>query len=99
MMELNSKQRAYLRGLGQKIEPLVWVGKGDITPTVVQSTNEALTTRELVKGRVQQEAPLTSREAGTALAKECDATLISTLGRTFLLYRPNLEKPRIVLED
>ncbi|HPT68273.1 MAG TPA: YhbY family RNA-binding protein [Bacillota bacterium] len=98
-MELTSKQRAYLRSLGQKLEPIVWVGKGDISPAVVQSTDEALTSRELVKGRVQQEAPLTAREAGTVLAEACQATLVATIGRTFLLYRPNPEKPHIILEE
>lgn len=98
-MQLTSKQRAVLRSLGQKIDPVVWVGKGGLTPTVGQSVEEALTARELVKGKVQPEAGLSAKDAGEELAEICNAIMVGSIGRTFLLYRRNPENPRISLED
>lgn len=98
-MELTSKERAKLRRLGQEMEPIVWVGKAGIIPTIAQSAEEALIARELVKGKVQQESNVTAREAGEMLAEECQAVLVESKGRTFLLYRRNPKNPRILLED
>ena len=33
-MELNSKQRAYLKGLASVLEPVLQIGKGSLTPDV-----------------------------------------------------------------
>lgn len=98
-MQLTSKQRAYLRGLGQRLDPVVYVGKGNITPTVRQSADEALTTRELIKGKVQPEALVSAKEAAADLAEACHAEVVGTIGGTFLLFRRNLENPRIQWED
>jgi RNA-binding protein len=95
-MRLDSKQRAVLRGLGQKMEPIIWVGKGGITPAVGRSVEEALTARELVKGKVQPEAGLSAMEAGEELAEICNAIMVGSIGRTFLLYRRDQENPRIL---
>lgn len=95
-MSLTSKERAYLRGLGQRLEPVVYIGKGNITSTVRQSADEALTARELVKGKVQPEALVSAKEAASDLAQACQAEIVGTIGGTFLLYRKNPENPRIV---
>ena len=94
---ITSKQRAYLRGLAQKIETILTVGKAGIIPTLVRQCSDALTKRELIKGQVLENAPLTAREAADQLAAETQCEVVQVIGRRFALYRPNPEKPQIVL--
>jgi RNA-binding protein len=75
----------------------VQIGKDGITDGVVAAAASALATHELVKVRVQPEAPIDRVEAATALAARVHAVLAQTLGRTFLLYKRHPKKPRIVL--
>ena len=53
-MELTSKQRAYLRGEAQTIDPIVMIGKDGLTENVTAALDEALTHHELVKVKFQQ---------------------------------------------
>ena len=46
---MTSKQRAYLRSLANKIEPVMQVGKSSVTPELTASVSEALAARELIK--------------------------------------------------
>ena len=46
---MTSKQRAYLKGLAMKIEPVFQIGKASLTPEVTQAVSEALEARELIK--------------------------------------------------
>lgn len=48
-MELSSKQRSYLMGLSQTVEPIMQIGKASVTPEVVQSAEEVFNNRELIK--------------------------------------------------
>jgi RNA-binding protein len=57
-----------------------------------------LEARELIKGCVQQGAPLTAREALTELCERTGAEPIQQIGRRFVMYRPSRENPRIVIE-
>ena len=97
-MHMTGKDRAALKRLGQSLEPVIWVGKSGLTPALEKSVDEALTARELVKGKVQPESPLSAREVGEILAEACQASMVATIGRTFLLYRPDPDQPRITLE-
>ncbi len=94
---MTSKQRAYLRGLANTLEPIVHVGKGGMADTIVKQADDALTARELIKGKVLETAPETAREAAEALAAATDAQVVQVIGRTFVLYRPVPEEPKIVL--
>lgn len=94
---MTSKQRAYLRGLANPLEAIVHVGKGGMADTIVKQADDALTARELIKGKVLETAPITAREAAEALAASTNAAVVQVIGRTFVLYRPAPEEPKIVL--
>ena len=49
---LNGKEKRFLRSLANTMEPIVQVGKGSVTESVLHSLNEALDARELVKIKV-----------------------------------------------
>ncbi|WP_242622737.1 YhbY family RNA-binding protein [Lachnoclostridium sp. Marseille-P6806] len=96
-MELNSRQRAYLMSLANELEPIVQIGKNGVSPEAVQSADEAFHGRELLKGAVLKTAPETPRDAAEKLAGRTRSTVVRVIGRRFILYRPDRDKPVIVL--
>ena len=46
---MTSKQRAYLKGLAMKIDPIFQIGKSSVTPELTAAVAEALEARELIK--------------------------------------------------
>lgn len=97
-MTLTPKQRAFLRSQAHHLKALHHVGKEGITEAAVRAVQEAFNTRELLKIKVQEGAPLTAREAGDVFAERVPgAEHVQTIGRTVVLYRTHPEKPEIRL--
>ncbi len=94
---MTSKQRAYLRAMANPLEAILHVGKGGMSDTLVKQAEDALTARELIKGKVLETAPASAREAAEELAAATGAAVVQVIGRTFVLYRPAPEEPKIVL--
>lgn len=94
---MTSKQRAYLRGLANDYEPIVHIGKSGLSDALLKQADDALTARELIKGRVLETAPQTAREAADEIAAAVNAETVQVIGRTFVLYRRRAEEPTIVL--
>lgn len=90
---LTSKQRAYLRGLANSLEPVLIVGKGGVTENVIQEAENAFRTRELLKGRVLETALMTAREACDAISERTGADGVQAIGSKFVLYRKNKDIP------
>ena len=94
---MTSKQRAYLRGLANSLEPIVHVGKGGMSAAIEKQADDALTAREILKGRVLETAPVTAKEVAAEIAAAVNAEVVHVIGRTFVLYRKNEKEPQIVL--
>ncbi len=94
---ITSKQRAYLRGLANTEETILIIGKGEINENIIKQADDALTARELIKGKVLESSAYSSREAITILAEKCKAEPVQVIGSKFVLYRKNPDKPVIVL--
>ncbi len=90
---LTSKQRAQLRALANSLEPVLIVGKGGVTENVVQEAENALRTRELLKGRVLETSLLTAREACDGICAATGAEGVQAIGTKFVLYRENPALP------
>jgi RNA-binding protein len=86
-----------LRGLGHALDPVVALGKEGLTEAVVRAVDTAIGTHELIKVKIQREAPVDRHEAGIELAARTGSVLAQVLGRTLLLYRKHPKKPKIVL--
>ena len=96
---MTGKQRAMLRGMANTIDTILYIGKDGITDHTVKEAYDALEARELIKGCVQQGAPLTAKEALTELCNRTGAEPIQFIGRRFVMYRPSRENPKIVVSD
>ena len=86
---LTSKQRAYLRSLAVDLDTIVMVGKSGMSPELTKQADDALTARELIKGKVLETAPLSSREAAEQIAADVQADVVQVIGSKFVLYRKN----------
>lgn len=84
---LTGKQSRFLRGLGHHLQPVVLIGKEEISAGVTNSVNEALEQHELIKIKLQEGCSLGRQEVADLLAERCDAAIAQILGRTILLYR------------
>lgn len=94
---LTSKQRAYLRGLANTIDTILYIGKGGISDALIKQADDALTARELIKGKCLENSPLNSREAADLIAASTESDVVQVIGSKFVLYRPNPDEPVIKL--
>ena len=94
---LNSRQRAQLRGMANTMDTIFQVGKGGINDQLVKQVSEALEARELIKLRVLETSPVTSREAADSIASAVGADVVQVIGYRFVLYKESKENKRIVL--
>ena len=92
---LTSKQRATLRAMANNLEPIIFVGKSGLSENIITQVDEALTARELIKGTVQQNAPVSAAEMVSEIAKATGAEAVSSSGRKFVRYRARPEDPTI----
>ena len=94
---LTSKQRAYLRGLANGLDPILHMGKGGLSDAMIRQADDALTARELLKGKALETAPISARETAQAIAEAVGAEVVQVVGRTFVLYLRNEKEPQIQL--
>ncbi len=94
---LNSKQRAYLRALSQKLDAIFQVGKGGITSEMCVQISNALEARELIKLRVLENSGYTARDAAEEISAACSAEVVACVGSRFVVYRPSEKKKKIEL--
>ena len=94
---LNSIQKSFLRSMGVALEPVVNIGQEGVTPTVVESAKEVIKKRELIKVRVQKNAPGEPKDVLNMLTERVDADLVQVIGRNGLLFKRNFDKPRVEL--
>lgn len=84
---LTGAQKSHLRGLGQKLDATLKLGKGGLTPAFFTELQHALQAHELVKLRFLG-AERDEREALCAkIADEGRCVCVGAVGHTTLFYR------------
>ena len=95
---MTSKQRAYLKGLAMKMEPIMQLGKGSVTPENTAAVDEALAARELIKINVLQNCLEDPKEMAQVLAERTHSQVVQVIGKKIVLYREGKkEKKKIEL--
>lgn len=94
---MTGKDRAALRKMANAIEPIFQIGKGDISDALIESVDQALEKRELIKLSVLETASITAKEASEILAERLRAEPVQCIGRKFVLYRESQEHKKIEL--
>lgn len=94
---MTSKERAFLRGIANTMEPVLHIGKEGITQTVTQQAWDALEAREMIKVAVQRNAPFESaRAACMELCEKTHAEPVQVIGSRFVLYREARKEPHLL---
>lgn len=69
-----------------------------MTEAGLSAMTDAFSTRELIKVKVQEAAPISAKEAGAVLTEKLPGVEhVQTIGRTVVLYRRHPEKAEIQL--
>lgn len=89
---MTSKQRANLRALASKEEPVFQIGKDNLSENVISAVLDALNKRELIKLTVLKTAELSPADVASTLAEKTGAEVIATIGSKVVLYRRSQSK-------
>ncbi len=89
---ITTKKRAELRKEAQALEPVMQVGKEGLTINVVNTADQALYARELIKVTVLESCEADTKTVANELATRCKADIVQVIGRKIVLYKKNIEK-------
>ena len=94
---MTSKQREYLKSLAMKIDPIFNIGKGSLSPELVEGVRNALEARELVKVGVLQNCMDDPKELAEVLAERTRSQVGQVVGKRIVLYKESKKSKRIEL--
>jgi RNA-binding protein len=91
---LRGKERAELRSEAHHLTPTVHIGQHGLTPALINSLDDALRTRELVKVKLGNKDDVKPKDVANALALATNSEIVQVIGRTATLFRENPEMDR-----
>ncbi len=95
---MTTKQRAFLKSIAMKTEPIFQIGKSSMSPSMVIAIDEALAARELIKISVLQNCGDDPKELAQILAERTRSQVVQVIGKKIVLYREGKDdKKKIVL--
>lgn len=94
---MNSKQRAFLRGLANTISPIFQVGKGGLSAEFIEQIDSALEARELIKIHVLNNSSDDIHFVAEELSRETNCEVVQIMGNKITLFRQSTKKPKIEL--
>ena len=94
---MTSKQRAYLKGLAMKLNPVVLIGKEGVTPENTQAVEEAITANELIKIGVLQNCEQLPRDIAETVAGRTRSAVVQVIGKKIVLYREGKDKNKKIV--
>lgn len=92
-----SKQRAYLKGLAMKLDPVLQIGKASVTPELTKAVDEALEARELIKLTILKNCFDNPRGIADMIAERTHSEVVQVIGKKIVLYRESKTKKKIEL--
>jgi RNA-binding protein len=93
MEELNNAQIRKLKGLAQRMDASLKVGKQGLSDGFIKTLNEELERHELVKLKFV-EFKDQRKELAPQLAERTQSYLVTLLGNVVVLYRPNPDESK-----
>jgi len=94
---MNSKERAYLRKLAQKITPIFQIGKGGVTENFIKMVDETLEVRELLKITLLSNSEEDIKEVTNEITEATNCEVVQIIGHKITIFRPSVNKPVIKL--
>ncbi|WP_352405063.1 ribosome assembly RNA-binding protein YhbY [Sporanaerobacter acetigenes] len=94
---LTGKQRSYLKGIANGIDPIFQIGKNGVNDNLIKQVDDALEAREIIKINVLNNSLLNTKEVANQVAELTNAEFVQSIGNKFVLYRESKDKKRIEL--
>ena len=94
---MTSKQRAYLKSLASKLDPIFQVGKSRLSPELTEAIGEAFHNNELIKVAVLKNCMDDPNEIAQTVAERTHSQVVQVIGKKIVLYKPDKDKPKIQL--
>ncbi len=76
------------------LKPVVLLGAKGLTEAVINETDVALNSHELIKVKINGAEKEDRLQIATELSQQLKADLIQQIGHTVILYRKNVEKKK-----
>ncbi len=89
---ITTKQRAFLRGLGNALEPVMQIGKEGLSENSFEAINGLLEARELIKIRVLKNCEKTAKEILHEICDKLSAEPVQAIGGIIILYKKSSKK-------
>ena len=93
-MPLIATQKKNLRGQAHHLKPLVTVAGKGLSESVIAEINRALNDHELIKVKLRSDREVRKQWA-QAIAEQCNAELVQSIGQIACFYKKHPEKPVI----
>lgn len=94
---INSKQRAYLKGLANKLNPSLQIGKEGLTENILKELDIQLEQKELIKISVLENSPVLVDEIVEDILSSTKAEFVQKIGSKLVIYRESKENKKIQL--
>ncbi|HKL12060.1 MAG TPA: ribosome assembly RNA-binding protein YhbY [Halanaerobiales bacterium] len=91
---LTGKQRSYLRGKANSLDPYVHIGKEGLNESVYEKIDEVLDDHELVKIRILDNSLEDINEVVNDVCEQLGAERVQVIGNVFIIFRRNMEEPK-----
>ncbi|MFC4653068.1 ribosome assembly RNA-binding protein YhbY [Lactococcus nasutitermitis] len=85
-MELNGKQKRYLRSLAVNIRPIVQIGKSGLSNEILTSIRSACDARELIKVTILQNSDEERDDVAEAI-EEMGLNVVQIIGRNIVVFK------------
>lgn len=94
---ITTKQRAFLRGMANRLDPVFQIGKNGIEDNFLKQVVDILEKRELIKIKVLENSGMTAREASDIICEEIGCEAVQSIGSKLVIYKQSKKKPVIEL--
>lgn len=94
-MGLAESQKRYLRSLGHQLKPVVTIGDGGLSESLLKEFSSTIDHHELIKVKVRSGDRDTRDRLISELCAKESSDLVARIGNVALIYRRNKSKPKI----
>ena len=94
---LTNNEKKQLKALANTLDTKYLIGKNEITDTLIDMLDKALTAHELIKIDVMKAVVSPVMELALDLSSKLNAEVVSVVGRVIVLYRLNKKNQKIRL--
>jgi RNA-binding protein len=91
---LTTRQKQFLKGLAHPLNPLVQIGKEELTPGVIECIKTELLNHELIKVKIGSNCGLDKHKSSQQIAEQTNSELVQLIGKTIILYKSNPKRDK-----